>query len=322
MKKKGKIHPRDVPPSESIRYNKEKSEKIKENYSNFTKREIEEVKSPFKSKVATNENNYKSYQDNSFYNSKKSQDLFKTEGKSNKEKRQRKIQERIFKETSTGGTYQNIESNIHHENKEEYKQDEYKRNEYIHKNEVFWNASEDKKSNFSEIKSLRLNFPSPKIKNKDSSKSKYVGNKNQGWNKESKKNFQEQEVKNKDRKKKVSRSAFHKDERKVYDPLSQDSDNDGVIDRYDMNFSDSRVSYRDTSDDDKYLPNANEKKNNWENISILGNKKNFKKNKFKRIYQEQDKSKGRNIEEKVTVLNDKFRKRSLSNGLESEVKKR
>lgn len=45
----------------------------------------------------------------------------------------------------------------------------------------------------------------------------------------------------------------NKDKLEVYDPLSKDLDNDGVIDRYDMDFRDSNVSYRDTSDDEKYF---------------------------------------------------------------------
>lgn len=44
-----------------------------------------------------------------------------------------------------------------------------------------------------------------------------------------------------------------KDKLEVYDPLSKDLDNDGVIDRYDMDFRDSNISYRDTSDDEKYF---------------------------------------------------------------------
>lgn len=45
----------------------------------------------------------------------------------------------------------------------------------------------------------------------------------------------------------------NKDKLEVYDPLSKDLDNDGVIDRYDMDFRDSNISYRDTSDDEKYF---------------------------------------------------------------------
>lgn len=52
----------------------------------------------------------------------------------------------------------------------------------------------------------------------------------------------------------------NKDKLEVYDPLSKDLDNDGVIDRYDMDFRDSNISYRDTSDDEKYFPKYRNKK--------------------------------------------------------------
>lgn len=52
----------------------------------------------------------------------------------------------------------------------------------------------------------------------------------------------------------------NKDKLEVYDPLSKDLDNDGVIDRYDMDFRDSNISYRDTSDDEKYFPKYRNKR--------------------------------------------------------------
>lgn len=52
----------------------------------------------------------------------------------------------------------------------------------------------------------------------------------------------------------------NKDKLEVYDPLSKDLDNDGVIDRYDMDFRDSNISYRDTSDDEKYFSKYRNKK--------------------------------------------------------------
>lgn len=47
-------------------------------------------------------------------------------------------------------------------------------------------------------------------------------------------------------------NKFQKEEKEVYDPLSKDTDNDGVIDRYDVDFRDSKVSYRTLTDDEKY----------------------------------------------------------------------
>lgn len=45
---------------------------------------------------------------------------------------------------------------------------------------------------------------------------------------------------------------FQKEEQEVYDPLSKDMDNDGVIDRYDVDFRDSKVSHRTLADDETY----------------------------------------------------------------------
>lgn len=67
------------------------------------------------------------------------------------------------------------------------------------------------------------------------------------------------------RKKKMQKqiNKFQKGEKEVYDPLSKDMDNDGVIDRYDVDFRDSKVSYRTLTDDEKY--------DNWQN----GKEKNY-----------------------------------------------
>lgn len=56
---------------------------------------------------------------------------------------------------------------------------------------------------------------------------------------------------------------FHK-EKEVYDPLSKDMDNDGVIDRYDVDFRDSKVSYRTLVDDEKYDNRQNDKEKNYD----------------------------------------------------------
>lgn len=54
-----------------------------------------------------------------------------------------------------------------------------------------------------------------------------------------------------------------KKEKEVYDPLSKDMDNDGVIDRYDVDFRDSKVSYRPLADDEKYDNRQNDKEKNY-----------------------------------------------------------
>ena len=55
-----------------------------------------------------------------------------------------------------------------------------------------------------------------------------------------------------------------KQEKEVYDSLSKDMDNDGVIDRYDMDFGDSKVSYRTLADDEKYDNRQNDKGKNYD----------------------------------------------------------
>ena len=59
-------------------------------------------------------------------------------------------------------------------------------------------------------------------------------------------------------------NKFHQKEKEVYDPLSKDTDNDGVIDRYDVDFRDSKVSYRALADDEKYDNRKNDKGKNYD----------------------------------------------------------
>ncbi|HFD4606986.1 TPA: C40 family peptidase [Streptococcus pyogenes] len=53
-------------------------------------------------------------------------------------------------------------------------------------------------------------------------------------------------------------------EQEVYDPLSKDMDNDGVIERYNVDFRDSKVSYRTLTDDEKYDNRQNDKEKNYD----------------------------------------------------------
>ena len=59
-------------------------------------------------------------------------------------------------------------------------------------------------------------------------------------------------------------NKFQQKEKEVYDPLSKDMDNDGVIDRYDVDFRDSKVSYRTLADDEKYDNRKNDKGKNYD----------------------------------------------------------
>ena len=59
-------------------------------------------------------------------------------------------------------------------------------------------------------------------------------------------------------------NKFQKEEKEVYDPLSKDMDNDGVIDRYDVDSRDSKVSYRTLADDEKYDNRQSDKEKNYD----------------------------------------------------------
>ena len=63
-------------------------------------------------------------------------------------------------------------------------------------------------------------------------------------------------------------------EKEVYDPLSKDMDNDGVIDRYDVDFRDSKVSYRTLADDEKYDNRQNDKEKNYDEYAKNPKSKN------------------------------------------------
>ena len=73
-------------------------------------------------------------------------------------------------------------------------------------------------------------------------------------------------------------NKFHQKEKEVYAPLSKDTDNDGVIDRYDVDFRDSKVSYRTLADDEKYDNRKNDKGKNYDDY--VKNPK-FKNNRYK-----------------------------------------
>ena len=80
-------------------------------------------------------------------------------------------------------------------------------------------------------------------RNKSSYSSSYMGNINQNQS-----SFQTEK-----HRKKIQKqiNKFQKEEQDVYDPLSKDTDNDGVIDRYEVDFRDSKVSYRTHTDGEK-----------------------------------------------------------------------
>ena len=65
------------------------------------------------------------------------------------------------------------------------------------------------------------------------------------------------QVENRRKKMQKQLNKFQGGEKEVYVPLSKDMDNDGVIDMYDVDFRDSKASYRTFEDDEKY--------DNWQN---------------------------------------------------------
>ena len=106
-------------------------------------------------------------------------------------------------------------------------------------------------------------------RNKSSYSSSYMGNINQNQS-----SFQTEKHRKKIQK---QLNKFQQKEKEVYDPLSKDMDNDGVIDRYDVDFRDSKVSYRILADDEKYGNRQNDKGKNYDEYVKNPKSKNKRK---------------------------------------------
>ncbi|HER3862600.1 TPA: hypothetical protein VKH59_001650, partial [Streptococcus pyogenes] len=313
MKKKGKVNPRDVPKTKLISEKKEESnEKFSntERPSDFSKKEINKVKS--RNNIDNNVENSKYYSDHLQENS---QDLFKEKEKPNRERRQRKIHEEKFAEASYHNEYQPEYSQRQHRKMEENEESRY--------GEYHGQETEYRLSNFKEDFNDGVISTNSNIKSSISPQKNCKGNSNLKW----KKNV-ESESFNDVPEKKIRRfrkedKNFNREVSSTYDPLSQDSDNDGVIDHYDMNFSDSNVSYRDTRDDYKYLPSSDVQRKNWDGYSILDKKgkESFQKNTFKKLYQSQSQFKDKGEKAELKSLNGKFRRKDLSYKANEEDKK-
>lgn len=313
MKKKGKVNPRDVPKTKLISEKKEESnEKFSntERPSDFSKKEINKVKSS--NNIDNNVENSKYYSDHLQENS---QDLFKEKEKPNRERRQRKIHEEKFAEVSYHNEYQPEYSQRQHRKMEENEESRY--------GEYHGQETEYRLSNFKEDFNDGVISTNSNIKSSISPQKNCKGNSNLKL----KKNV-ESESFNDVPEKKIRRfrkedKNFNREVSSTYDPLSQDSDNDGVIDRYDINFSDSNVSYRDTRDDYKYLPSSDVQRKNWDGSSILGKKgkESFQKNTLKKLYQTQSQFKDKGEKEELKSLNGKFRRKKLSYKANEEDKK-
>ncbi|SPY46392.1 Uncharacterised protein [Peptoniphilus harei] len=197
-------------------------------------------------------------------------------------------------------------------------------NEESRYGEYYGQETEYRLSNFKEDFNDRPNSTSSNLKSSTSPQKNYKGNSNLKWKKnvesESFNGVQEKKIR---RFRKEEDKDFNIEVSSTYDPLSQDSDNDGVIDRYDMNFSDSNVSYRDTRDDYKYLPSSDVQRNNWDDFSILGKnrKESFQKNTLKKLYQSQSQFKDKGEKAELKSLNGKFKRKDLSYKANEEDKK-
>ena len=313
MKKKGKVNPRDVPKTKLI---SEKKEESNEKFSNieipsdFSKKEINKVKS--RNNIDNNVENSKYYSDHLQENS---QDLFKEKEKPNRERRQRKIHEEKFAEASYHNEYQPEYSQRQHRKMEENEESRY--------GEYHGQETEYRLSNFKEDFNDGVISTNSNIKSSISPQKNCKGNSNLKWKKNVESESFNDVPEEKIRRFRKEDKNFNREISSTYDPLSQDSDNDGVIDRYDINFSDSNVSYRDTRDDYKYLPSSDVQRKNWDGYFILGEKgkESFQKNTFKKLYQSQSQFKDKGEKAELKSLNEKFRRKEPSYKANEEDKK-
>ena len=117
-------------------------------------------------------------------------------------------------------------------------------------------------------------------------------------------------------------NKFQKEEKEVYDPLSKDMDNDGVIDRYDVDFRDSKVSYRTLTDDEKYDNRKNNKGKKYDEYvknpkSKNKRYKNYAKDSFLKESSKSEKQKNyirSNFEDKEFTRSKDTKKNSFQDG--------
>lgn len=97
-----------------------------------------------------------------------------------------------------------------------------------------------------------------------------------------------------------------KQEKEVYDPLSKDMDNDGVIDRYDMDFRDSKVSYRQLSEEEKGESSQNNYPNNQDIKNLKSKNKRYKNYAKESFFKESSKSENQKKYVKSNFEDQKF----------------
>ena len=117
-------------------------------------------------------------------------------------------------------------------------------------------------------KSLNQEKQPLQVQTQDNYKAEYLKNQNETFHLSDKGDIKQNQsvFQAEKRRKKMQKQVdkFHKQEKEVYDLLSKDMDNDGVIDRYDVDFRDSKVSYRTLADDEKYDNRQNDKEKNYD----------------------------------------------------------
>ncbi len=175
-------------------------------------------------------------------------------------------------------------------------------------------------------KSLNQENQPLQVQTQDNYKAEYLKNQNETFHLSDKGDIkQNQSVFQAEKRRKKMRkqiNKFHQKEKEIYDPLSKDMDNDGVIDRYDMDFRDSKVSYRTLADDEKYdnrKNNKGKKYDEYEKNPKSKNKryKNYAKDSFLKESSKSEKQKNyirSNFEDKEFTRSKDTKKNSFQDG--------
>ncbi|EHL17545.1 hypothetical protein HMPREF9628_02217 [Peptoanaerobacter stomatis] len=175
-------------------------------------------------------------------------------------------------------------------------------------------------------KSLNQENQSLQAQTQDNYETEYIKNQNETFHLSDKGDIKQNQsvFQAEKRRKKMQKQVdkFHKQEKEVYDPLSKDMDNDGVIDRYDMDFRDSKVSYRTLADDEKYDNRKNNKGKKYDEYvknpkSKNKRYKNYAKDSFLKESSKSEKQKNyirSNFEDKEFTRSKDTKKNSFQDG--------
>lgn len=175
-------------------------------------------------------------------------------------------------------------------------------------------------------KSLNQENQSLQAQTQDNYETEYIKNQNETFHLSDKGDIKQNQsvFQAEKRRKKMQKQVdkFHKQEKEVYDPLSKDMDSDGVIDRYDMDFRDSKVSYRTLADDEKYDNRKNNKGKKYDEYvknpkSKNKRYKNYAKDSFLKESSKSEKQKNyirSNFEDKEFTRSKDTKKNSFQDG--------